>query len=247
MPTPAPPVVAPPAELPEADRKPESPLVPSPKEMEIALDKAGVAKGLSALVRERKLNMTVVDKDTVAVRTGVAIADTLLTVLDSPREKLLDRVGLIRAGMKSIGAGGNIDMTLEDLIARITNDSVSRDDLLRDLDEMHQSILPEIEFQGGERMVPLIQAGAWLEGSHLVSTAILAANKPEAGTNLLRQSVAVDYFLKYVEQAGPTRPAVGNQLEKTLRALKEISTKPTLSIDDVRQVKDETDAVLSML
>lgn len=54
-PTPGPaaavaPQVAPPVELPVADRKPESPLVPSPKEMDVALDKAGVAKGLSGLV-----------------------------------------------------------------------------------------------------------------------------------------------------------------------------------------------------
>src|SRR5687768_13454659 len=66
-------------------------LVPSPAEMQRALDKAGIAQGLSALVPDRKLKMDVANKDVVAVRTGVVLADALLTVKDAPKEKLVER------------------------------------------------------------------------------------------------------------------------------------------------------------
>ncbi len=210
------------------------------------MTKAGVAGGLSKLVPDHKFNMAATDKEIVAVRTGVVIADTLLAVNDLPKDKLLANMATIQAGMKAIGAGGNIDATLDDLTARISNDSIVRDELLKELDQMHQQILPEIVFNGGEKLVPLLQAGSWLEGSNLVASAILAANKPEAGTNLLRQEVAVGYFLNYVQTQASTKP-VSAQLEKTLLALKDIAAKPTLTADDVQAVKDQTAQVLALL
>ena len=49
-------------------------LVPSPAEMQKALEKAGVTGGLSALVQERAFKMDAENKDVVAVRTGVLLA-----------------------------------------------------------------------------------------------------------------------------------------------------------------------------
>lgn len=224
-------------------------LVPSPAEMQKAMEKAGIADGLSKLVQERQLKMDVENKDVVAVRTGVVLADCLLTVKDSPKEKLVERLGIVKAGMQNLGAGTDIQATIDDLTARITNDGISRDDLVKELDEMHGAIIPEIKFEAGERAVPLIQAGSWLEGSNLVSAAILAANKPDAGTQLLRQPQVVDYFLKYVQTEGADKApdAVLKQLEGTLNKLKEIAAKPSLSGDDVKEVKAQTDSVLALL
>jgi len=224
-------------------------LVPSPAEMQKAMEKAGIADGLSKLVQDRQLKMDVENKDVVAVRTGVVLADCLLTVKDSPKEKLVERLGIVKAGMQNLGAGTDIQATIDDLTARITNDGISRDDLVKELDEMHGAIIPEIKFEAGERAVPLIQAGSWLEGSNLVSAAILAANKPDAGTQLLRQPQVVDYFLKYVQTEGADKApdAVLKQLEGTLNKLKEIAAKPSLSGDDVKEVKAQTDSVLALL
>ncbi len=225
-------------------------LVPSPAETQRAMENMGIATGISKLVRERKLDMATDNKDVVAVRTGVALADCLLTLKDAEKPKLIERLELVRSGMNALGAGGNVNMTLEDLIARVTNDSASRDDLLRDLDEMHNNIIPEIEFQtGGDRFIPLMQAGSWLEGSNLVSRAILEAGKPDAGTNLLRQPKIVAYFLGYVKDEGAAKAPqqVLVQLQKTLRRLEEISAKEAFTADDVKEIEIQTDAVLGML
>jgi PBP1b-binding outer membrane lipoprotein LpoB len=224
-------------------------LVPSPAEMQKALEKNGIQSGLSALVPERQLKMDIENKDVVAVRTGVVLADALLTVKDAPNDKLSGRLELVKAGMSSLGAGADFAATIDDINARIANNSVSRDDLVKELDEMHGAIIPELKYEAGERCVPLIQAGSWLAGSNLVAKAIVAAANEKAGTELLRQPQVADYFLKYVqvEGAGKAPDAVIQQLDTTLKSLKAISEKPSLTLDDVKDVQAQTDAVLALL
>lgn len=224
-------------------------LVPSPAEMQKAMEKAGISDGLSKLVIERKLKVDVENKDVVAVRTGVVLADALLTVKDAPKEKLIERLTTVKVGLTALGSGADIAATIDDLNARIGNDGISRDDLVKELDEMHGAIIPEIKFEAGEHCVPLLQAGSWLEGSNLVAAAIIKANKPEAASQLLRQPQVADYFLKYVqvEGGGKAPDEVIKQLDATLHKLKDIAAQPTLSAEDVKTVKAETDAVLALL
>lgn len=224
-------------------------LVPSPVEMQKALEKAGIAEGLDKLVPERTLKLDIENKDIVAVRTGVVLADALLTVKVAPKDKLTGRLGTVKAGLGSLGAGNDLPAVIDDLVAKINNDGISREDLVKELDDLHGAVLPEIKYEAGERCVPLLQAGSWLAGSNLVAAAIVAGNKPEAGDKLLRQPLVVDYFLKYVkvEGAGKADAAVLKQLETTLLKLKEIASKPSLSVDDAKEVKAQTDAVLALL
>ncbi|MDP2316037.1 MAG: hypothetical protein Q8P41_24280 [Pseudomonadota bacterium] len=224
-------------------------LVPSPAEMQRALEKAGIASGIDKLVKERDFKMDVENKDIVAVRTGVLLADALLTVKDAPNEQLVARLEKVKIGMNALGAGPDIAATIDELNNKIKNEVASRDELLRELDELHGAILPEIKFEAGERAIPLIQAGSWLEGSNLVSEAILTAGKPEAANSLLRQPQIAGYFLKYVQVQGADKaPAeVLGQLETTLKKLQEIASKPVLTAEDVTEVKAQTTAVLALL
>ncbi len=224
-------------------------LVPSPSEMQNALKDAGIAQGLSALVPTRAPKMDVENKDVVAVRTGTVLAWALLTVKDAPTASLVERMGQVKAGMASLGAGADIAATIDDITARLNNDSLSRDDLLTELDEMHGAIIPEIEYEAGPRSVPLIQAGSWLAGVNLIAATIVKEGKPEAGTKLLRQPEVADHFLEYVRAEGADKapPEVMSQLEKTLITLKELAAKPELTLDDVKTVQAQTDGVLALL
>lgn len=224
-------------------------LVPSPVEMQKALEKAGIAQGLSGMVPARTLKLDVENKDVLAVRTGVVLADALLTVKDAPKETLVARLGQVKTGLANLGAGTDIGATLDDIIGRVNNDAVSRDDLVKELDELHGAVIPEIKYEAGERVVPLIQAGSWLAGSNLVADALVQNNKPEAGTQLLRQPAVADYFLKYVkvEGEGKAPDEVLKQLEATLTRLKAIASLNVLTVDDVKEVKAQTDAVMKLL
>lgn len=225
-------------------------LVPAPMEMQKALDKAKIADTLESLVQERKLNLEAQDPDVAAVRTGVVLADTLLTVKSAPPEKLVERMKSVQKGMTTLKAGADINATIDSLIGDIQNlGGGSRDEIVKQLDEMHAAIIPEIEYEAGEQITPLIQAGSWLEGSNLLAAAILKANRPEVANDLLRQPAVCDYFLKYVDVAGKSKAPdeVVKQLKTTLEKLKEISSKPSLSVEDIEEVKKQTDTVLGML
>ena len=225
-------------------------LVPSPVAMHESLKKAGVNEPLDALVPDRTLSFEGVSADIAAVKTGVALADTLLTVQGAPAEKLSVRIGAVKSGMKALKTGTDIERTLDDVNQQVIAAGAGpRDAIEQEIEMVLQVAIPEIEYEAGEQIVPLLQAGAWLEGSNLIATAILKANKPEAGTELLRQGPVCDYFLKYVDIAGKskTNDAVVEQLRATLTKLKEISAKPALTIEDVQEVKKQTDTVLGML
>lgn len=224
-------------------------LVPSPAEMQKALEKGGIASKLDALVPARTLKMDTANKDVVAVRTGLVLADALLTVKTAPDDKLIERLNQVKAGLATLGGGSDIAATIDDLVARIGNKSMSRDELVKELDDLHGAIIPEIEYEAGPQVVPLIQAGSWLGGSNLVAAAIIEANTPEAGTSMLRQPQVCDYFLKYVAIEGDNKApdAVVKQLNETLTKLKEIASKPSLTIEDVKEVKAQTDTVLGLL
>ncbi|RME22771.1 MAG: hypothetical protein D6798_15025 [Deltaproteobacteria bacterium] len=224
-------------------------LVPSPSEMQDALAEAGVAQGLSALVGDRSVRMESDNPDVVAVRTGVVLAYALLTVKEADTATLLKRLDDIKAGMTALGAGTDINATIDDIKGRLSSDSLSRDDLLAELDEIHGAIIPEIEYEAGARVVPLIQAGSWLAGVNVVAEAIVQADNATAATRLLRQPEVADYFLQYVRTEGSDKapPEVIGRLEQTLTHLKELATRPELTVDDAKDVKARTDNVLALL
>jgi hypothetical protein len=224
-------------------------LTPSPAEMQLSLQKAGIVDPLAALVKKRDVTTKVPNLDQVAVRTGVVIADLLLTVKSAPKEDTLKRLTRIREGMGALGAGPDIDRTLTELGNRVSNDAVKGDQLVRELDEISGAVIPEIEYQAGARVVPLIQAGSWLEGANLVSNAIRNSGKYAAADQLLLQPEVVTYFLKFVKDQGPQKAPdeVVKKLEATLTTLQSITQKSTLVEADVTAIQASTDSVLAML
>jgi len=224
-------------------------LVPSPAEMQKAINAAGITTELAQKVPDRSLKMDVPNKDQVAVRTGVILADLLLTVKGAEKEKLGKHLADIKQGMAELGAGSDIGATIDDLDNRIQNDAVTRDDLVKELDELSGAIIPEIEYEAGDRAVPLIQAGSWLEGSNLVAGALIESGNYESATTLLKQPAVVAYFQGYVKTEGQDKAPseVVAQLETTLATLAEVCAHETLSEEDVKTIHASTAAVLDLL
>ncbi len=225
-------------------------LVPSPAEMQKSLKNAGLTSDLAALVsKDRQITMQVEDKDNLAVRTGVILADLVLTVKTSTKESKLDRLEKLKKGFEGLGAGDDIQATIADLSTQITNDAINEDDLLKEMDELSGVMVSELEYEAGEWVVPLIQAGSWLEGANLVSAAIVKESKFDKAGQLLQQPRVVEYFLKYVEREGRTKAPdqVVTKLTEVLNGLKKIAEKPTMAAEDVKEINSSTSEVLSML
>ena len=225
-------------------------LVPSPAEMQKALNAAGIDTQLAQMVPDRSgLKMNVPNTDQAAVRTGVVLADLLLTLSTAPKEKMVANLNQIKAGMAQLGGGDEIPAIIDDLSAQIQNDAISRDDLVKELDELSGVLIPEIEYKAGEQVVPLIQAGSWLEGANLIASAMEASGKYDGADNLLKQPAVVEYFQKYVATEGASKAPsdVIDQLKGTLDTLGEICAKEHLEEADVKTIKSSTASVLDLL
>jgi hypothetical protein len=225
-------------------------LVPSPVETQKALEAAGVATKLATLIPNHDFDFKNAGIDHAAVRTGVVLADLLLATKDGKKEDLVLRLGKIDEGMTQLGGGADITATLKDYQERIQADAVQRDDLLKEFDELSGVVIPELEFNGQDRVVPLIEAGSWLEGANLVARAIKAAPDRTAGEKLLKAPSVVEYFLKYVrsDNAAKAPEVVTKKLEESLGTLKALSEKSEPLTDaDIDTVIRVTDEVLNLL
>jgi len=233
----------------QAEAKPAA-LVPSPVEMQKALAAAGITTRLATLVSARNIETVVPDKNASAVRTGVVLADLVLTVKDATTPQIVAQLGRVKQGLQALGGSPDLAATIDDLSNRLTNDAISRDDLVKELDELRGVMVPSGSYELGDNAVPLILAGSWVEGSHLVAAAMKAENKYDGADNLLKQPAVVDYFLEYVKEEGAAQHAPNDlvaKLETTLGELKVIAAKPTLGKEDVEKIHSATGEVLALL
>ncbi|MBN2798848.1 MAG: hypothetical protein JXX28_06830 [Deltaproteobacteria bacterium] len=225
-------------------------LVPSPVETQRALEAAGIETQLADLIPSRAMDFTKADVDNAAVRTGVITADMLLTVKTAETAKLVEHLGKIKEGMDQLGGGADIGATIVDIQDRIKGEAITRDELLKELDELVGAIIPELEFNGNDRVVPLIQAGSWLEGANLVAKAVKQSGESSKADSLLKQPAVVNYFIGYIKEEGSDKapPAVTQKLEASLHVLKGLAEKSDpLTMEDIDQVIQTTNDVLALL
>ena len=225
-------------------------LVPSPIDMEAKLKSAGLQQDLGSLIPTSKdLKVIVDDNDQVAIRTGIVMADLILTLKSSDQATILKRLGKMKEGLKKLGAGDDIYAVLQDFEERVQDNSVEKSELLEEFDELSQVMVSELEYEAGEWVVPLIQAGTWLEGANLVSKIMHKENKYNAADEFFRQKEIVEYFISYVGRDGKERAPdqVIAKLISTLDELKNIADQPKISEADVQKIEKLTDLVLNLL
>jgi len=225
-------------------------LVPSPVETQKALEASGVDTQLAELIPKHSFDLEADGMDHAAVRTGVLLADVLLTVKTAKKPVLLKRIDAVQKGMGQLKGGKDIDLTLEDIKERLEAEAVTRDDLLKEFDELSGAVIPELEFNGQDRVVPLIEAGSWLEGANLVARAVKKSGNKDAAEKLLKAPTVVDYFIEYVKTDGADKApeAVTKKLEESLQELKQVAEKTDpLDDADIDTVIKVTNAVLALL
>jgi len=224
-------------------------LVPSPLETQRVLNAAGIEANLAEFMRDREIKTADgTDEDRLAVNTGVVLADMLLTVKTSSDEQLLKQLSQIHDGMNALKAGNDIAATVTDISERVKAGAIDRENLLKELDELSGVVIPELEFEGRSRIVPLIQAGSWLEGAFLISSAAKSAAKPEAADQVLKQPDVVAYFQEFTASKTEDNSLVGKVLSDTLQKLHELAQKTEpLEAGEIEAVISLTDSVLKLL
>jgi len=251
------PVTAPPAEpTPATPLAPEQleqaiehTLTPSPNETRLAVERAGITLSLGTLIPERNWQLDQGGIDRAALRTGVLLGDLVLTVKEAEKPWLVTQLQMIHDGLQAMGAGEGLLSTVADMKASVENDAVSREDLLRQLDDL-VGMVPTNEGVGPEdNSGPLLQAGAWLGATNLTSRAVLRSGQLEAADTLLRQKAVAEHFLSYVSEGEGEEKAgdVQSLLKISLTRMIEISDQETIGRADVEEVRDQTQALIDLL
>lgn len=236
-----------PAEL--RQRATDEALVPSPAETQRALTNAGIGTSLVGLLGDRPIRVDVADKDEVAVRTGVVLARLVLSARDGSKEQIVGYIGQVKAGLSLLGAPEKVLATLDDLSARVANEATARDELVRELDDLAGLLIPEVEYAVGDRALPLLRAGAWLEGAWLVTGALQAEKRYDAADQLLRQPAVVAYFQGWLKNEGAqVAPAeVISDLNRALDTVQRATGGASIGEAEVAAIHDAVGSVLTRI
>ena len=225
-------------------------LTPSPREVIAAMKAAGLTVAISDLVPDRELSTAGMSNNLAAVWTGVLAADAILTGADSGQDEFVQRLKAVESGMGQLGAGAGLMATLTDAITRVENGTASREDFLREFEEVLAMKVPGEGWGPEDDSGILVQAGSWLAGVNLVSKAIVVAQKEGAAQVLLRHGSVVDHFLHYVRVEGPdSAPKSGLEtLNQSLLEMGVITRKTELlTLADAERIHALTEAVFASL
>jgi hypothetical protein len=224
-------------------------LAPSPEETRKTLEGAGIAADMAQLVPERSFAMDGPDKDIVAVRTGVHLADAVLSARQAPKEKLLARMAAIQQGLATMGAGAGLLSTARALNERFANDAVSREGLLAEVDAIVGAAVPGEGVGPTDRTGPLLQAGAWLTTANVAARAIASSGKWQASDTMFHQADVVRYFRRYAQGdgAGKAPTEFLGRLDTILAALEAVSAHDAITEADTREIEARTGELLALL
>jgi hypothetical protein len=233
---------------------------PSPKEMRRTLSKVGL--DMAGPEKTRKFGVGTHKNDHLAVQTGVLLADLVLTREKSTKAQRIAYLQALKANCQKLDVGTDIPSEIDDIIALVNSVEEQKEidiEIEQRFDELHGVMVPELVHEGAEWLVPLVQAGSWVEGAHLVSKAFkdnpekiydpLKGTKVPA-TSILQQPQVVKYFQRYVAQAkkaGDLSSSVGETLEASLKALAEVAGKDSLTPADIHTIYTKTGDVLNLL
>ena len=223
-------------------------LVPPPLELQKALVDKGLKSDLSSFVAKKNLSMDIDDTDQIAIRAGVLISDLVFTIKTAPISDLTKNLDSLRIAFDKLKAGDDIGSTIDDLKDSLSRENPDREKILEEMNDLSMVMVSELKYEAGEWVVPLIQAGSWLEGSYIISSAILKEQNQEA-TELLKKPGTAKYFLHYVNREGRTKapPIVIKKLSATLIDLDTISDQKSITMDDVQKVQSLTGELLKLL
>jgi len=173
----------------------------------------------------------------------------VLTLNDSEKDVLVQDLQNLQAGMKGIGAGSDIDTTLGDVIESVKADALSRQELWLQVEEMREAAYGELGHEAGSRVVPLVQAGSWLEGVNLLSKAVLQSDDKGDAPNLLRQPDVVNYFLLKIkgQESGEDLSPLLTLARGTMEQIHDIAMKDSLTTEDVEKINSLASEMLGQL
>ena len=115
------------------------------------------------------------DPDQTALHTGMLLAWTLLGGRSAQPRCSGAQLEALRPGLKAAGAGPAALATVDAALASLPTEAAARTAFVRTLDTQVRAAVPAQGWAPEDHAGPLLHAGAWLGGLHVVSQAVARA------------------------------------------------------------------------
>lgn len=180
------------------------------------------------------------NRSQLALASGGVIADGFLAVT-AQKQSRIEPVGRVLLKLaKGLGVGDHVtkhSRSIMEKAAKQNWDGVKKE-LVRAQADVEKAMLGLKD----EELAHLVALGGWLRGLEMTTGIVSEEYTPEKARRLIQPEL-MDYFLDRVETLNPTfkETKLGQTLEKNLKEIKAITTKPVdmpVEPSEVKQIRE---------
>jgi hypothetical protein len=180
------------------------------------------------------------DRARLALSIGAVIADGFLTVT-AEKQSGIEPIGRVLLRLaKGLGVGDHVTKHSRSIIEKAARKEWGdiRKELIRSQAEVEAALLGLKD----EEMAHLVALGGWLRGLEITTSIVHESYTPARASRLIQPEL-MNYFLDRVSTLNPKfkRTKLGTALEKNLREIKRITTKPVntaVEPDEVTRIRE---------
>ena len=218
--------------------------VPAPSEFQAALTATKVDINLTAGLVAEPRPLEGKSGSIIALEAGVRMSTMLMTAADGDKAATLTRMRSAREGLLALNVPGDVLSEADKIIGDFDKGSIAAAELVPALDLLNEKLQDDLADSGDSTKATLVQAGGWLQGAHLLSTALAEKNLGGDAAGLVHQPSVLAYFTDFLNKSGAGDPAVDAVLaEMTL--LQAIADKDALEASDMAAVATHTGNILA--
>lgn len=223
-------------------------LVPSLLELHAALKAAGLEEAAAARAAQIQHNPDVVVTTIAASRTGAELGAFAVEVGVVDPQLVAERLDRIQTGLDAIKVDGPASAAATDMSAFLRTGPGPEEALAR-LDAGRGHALDLVEEQGGEEIIPLLAAGAWLQAYAIIAGAMADEQRFEGAHVLFYQPDVGEYFATYAATVGGEVIPAGvlEPLEMNLQSMKTLTRSDPMTEAQVTALKAACEDLLGML
>lgn len=193
-------------------------------------------------------NTDVMVDQIAAVRTGAELGALMVEAGHQEISVVQARLARIHAGLDAIQPGGPVLEQVARLSAAV-DAGITGDAWVQVLQAHHAPIQDNVAAHLGDDMVPLLLAGAWMQGALLAVQGIQETGQLEAGPLLLNRPLVGGYFDAWVAQAGTDifPAAAFSGIQESLGTLRTLTTRDPMTPADAAAIQDTLEGLLGMI
>jgi len=221
--------------------------VPAPTEFQAALQASNVQIDIRKMVKGEGRSLEGKNRSIIALETGVRLSNLLLSVQAKDKAEVIRRIKLARAGVEALGLPKEVLAGIDDTTKEYQSGALTDLELGPVLDILAKGIRDDLGDQADPSLATLVEAGGWVQGVYLLSTALGEGGMTGDAAGLLHQPTVLDHFTKFIKESDAGRAGDPDVLSVVaeLEKMQSIAKKETLTSDDVKAVAAHTAAILA--